>query len=59
MAGRLPGARAAVQRGPVYAARHNPFVYFHSMVDAPDCNAGVVNLDKLEADLKSTACQRG
>src|SRR3954452_19036058 len=28
-----------------YAARHNPFVYFHSIIDGPDCHARDVPLD--------------
>jgi len=36
-----------------YAARHNPFVYFHSIIDSPACNTNVVNLKQLTTDLKS------
>lgn len=36
-----------------YAARHNPFVYFHSIIDRPICAQRVVPLDKLTADLAS------
>jgi phosphatidylinositol-3-phosphatase len=36
-----------------YAARHNPFVYFHSIIDGPDCGRHVVRLDHLPADLQS------
>src|SRR5262249_49119626 len=37
-----------------YAARHDPFVYFHSILDDQSrCDAHVVNLDKLPADLRS------
>src|SRR5262249_28746513 len=37
-----------------YAARHNPFVYFHSILDdRTRCETLVVNLDKLPADLRS------
>ena len=36
-----------------YATRHNPFVYFHSIIDSPSCQQNVVGLDKLEADLAS------
>lgn len=43
----------AVPKGDQYAARHNPFVYFHSIIDSPDCAANVVSLDKLDADLAS------
>ena len=38
-----------------YAARHNPFVYFHSIVDTPACAANDVRLDRLPADLASVA----
>jgi phosphatidylinositol-3-phosphatase len=41
-----------------YAARHNPFVYFHSILDSPACDANVVPLTRLPADLskaRSTA----
>jgi hypothetical protein len=35
-----------------YATRHNPFVYFHSIIDdRAYCNAHVVNLDRLPHDL--------
>ena len=41
--------------GDQYAARHNPFVYFHSIIDDPaNCNANVVPLDRLPGDLGST-----
>jgi hypothetical protein len=36
-----------------YAARHNPFVYFHSIIDSPDCHERDVPLDRLQADLQS------
>jgi phosphatidylinositol-3-phosphatase len=42
------GATAADQ----YATRHNPFVYFHSVIDdQAGCDARVVNLDALPGDL--------
>lgn len=34
-----------------YAARHNPFVYFHAIVDSPACKTNVVPLTDLSADL--------
>jgi hypothetical protein len=34
-----------------YAARHNPFVYFHSIIDRPICETNVVDLNALPADL--------
>jgi hypothetical protein len=44
---------AAVPKGDQYAVRHNPFVYFHSLIDGPACAANVVPLDRLPADLRS------
>jgi hypothetical protein len=45
-----------IPRGDGYAARHNPFVYFHSIIDhQKDCDANVVNLDHLVQDLNSLA----
>jgi hypothetical protein len=38
-----------------YAARHNPFVYFHSIIDFPTCQANDVNLDQLLPDLASAS----
>jgi hypothetical protein len=39
------------KKGQQYAARHNPFVYFHSIIDHPSCNQNDVPLDRLPADL--------
>lgn len=39
-----------------YATRHDPFVYFHYVIDnAGECNRDVVNLDRLPGDLESVA----
>ena len=38
----------------LYAARHNPFVWFHSIIDGAECN-NVVSLVPLETDLQSVA----
>jgi phosphatidylinositol-3-phosphatase len=39
-----------------YAAKHNPFVYFHSIIDdQARCDAHVVNLDALPKDLRRKA----
>lgn len=35
-----------------YAARHNPFVYFHSLLDSGLCKQHVVPLRKLKSDLQ-------
>jgi hypothetical protein len=41
-------------KGDGYAARHNPFVYFHSIIDNQKyCNAHVVGLAPLATDLQS------
>jgi phosphatidylinositol-3-phosphatase len=48
-----PDSTQQAKIGDQYAARHNPFVYFHSIVDdAPGCAAHVVNFSALAADLK-------
>ena len=36
---------AAIPAGDAYATRHDPFMYFHSIIDSPSCNANVVNLN--------------
>jgi len=41
------------RNGDEYAARHNPFVYFHSLLDLGDCATNDVPLSKLSADLAS------
>jgi hypothetical protein len=46
---------AAVPQGDQYATRHNPFMYFHSIIDSPDCGQRVVNLTHLQTDLQSVA----
>jgi hypothetical protein len=38
--------------GDQYAARHNPFVYFHSLIDSGQCRKNVVPLTELSKDLK-------
>jgi len=46
---------SAVPNGDQYAVRHNPFVYFHSIIDSPDCATHVVGLGQLAADLATEA----
>ena len=42
--------------GDQYAAKHDPFVYFHAIIDdQPRCDAHVVNLERLPHDLASAA----
>ena len=53
------GTRETTQQaqiGDQYAARHNPFVYFHSIIDdRTRCDGHVVNLSLLGKDLQSIA----
>ncbi|HLJ86060.1 MAG TPA: alkaline phosphatase family protein [Candidatus Angelobacter sp.] len=42
----------AVPLGDQYATRHDPFVYFHSIIDSPTCQSNVVNLNSLAHDLR-------
>jgi hypothetical protein len=39
--------------GDQYATRHNPFMYFHGVIDGPGCARRVVNLAALRDDLRS------
>ena len=41
----------SARNGDQYAARHNPFVYFHSIIDTPSCDKRNVPLDRLPKDL--------
>ncbi|TAM71136.1 MAG: phosphoesterase [Microbacteriaceae bacterium] len=41
--------------GDAYTARHNPFLYFASVVDTPACAKNVVPLPQLTGDLASAA----
>jgi len=44
---------ASLAQGDQYATRHNPFMYFRSIIDSPGCNSKVVRLEQLQADLAS------
>jgi hypothetical protein len=44
-------AAEAFPGGDQYAARHNPFVYFHSLIDTGECAKHVVSFDHLAQDL--------
>ncbi|WP_028229391.1 alkaline phosphatase family protein [Paraburkholderia ferrariae] len=46
---------AAVPLGDQYATRHDPFMYFHSIIDSSDCLTNVVSLNNLQNDLQSVA----
>lgn len=43
------------RNGDQYAARHNPFVYFHSIIDTPSCNEHDVPLTRLPKALSHIA----
>ena len=43
------------RKGDQYAARHNPFVYFHSIIDTPSCAQNDVPLSALPGDLSSAS----
>lgn len=45
----------AARPGDQYAARHDPFVYFHAIIDSPTCQRNVVDLSRLPGDLASLA----
>ena len=36
-----------------YATKHNPFMYFHAIIDSPNCGRDVVPLTQLETSLAS------
>lgn len=38
-----------------YANRHNPFIFFHAIVDTPACSQNVVPLTQLTTDLQQTS----
>jgi len=48
-------ATVAPKPGDMYATRHDPFVYFHSIVDSPACVKNVVDYRRLTTDLASVA----
>jgi hypothetical protein len=50
-----PDNTQGAQRGDQYATRHDPFVYFHAIIDTPSCALHVVNLRALDQDLDSSA----
>jgi phosphatidylinositol-3-phosphatase len=50
---RAQAPSAAVPAGDQYATRHDPFMYFHAVIDSPACATHVVRLEALEHDLAS------
>jgi hypothetical protein len=51
----MPDETESARVGDQYAGRHNPFIYFHSIIDRPSCAANDVPLDRMPADLQSAA----
>ena len=49
--GSLDNTQAA-RVGDQYATRHDPFAYFHSIIDSPICKRNVVDLARLRKDLR-------
>jgi hypothetical protein len=47
-----PDSTQSARKGDQYAARHNPFVYFHSIIDFPTCAKHDIDLKYLQKDLK-------
>jgi phosphatidylinositol-3-phosphatase len=47
--------REGLSAGDQYAVRHNPFMYFHSIIDQPSCGQHVVSLHRLVDDLRSVS----
>jgi hypothetical protein len=46
----------SARKGDQYATRHDPFMYFHSIIDdAATCNANVVDLSRLPDDLQAAS----
>jgi hypothetical protein len=45
---------SSIPAGDAYATRHDPFMYFNSIIGSPSCNSDVVNLNNaLPSDLKA------
>jgi hypothetical protein len=47
-----PDPTQQARPGDQYAVRHDPFVYFHSIIDSPSCRRDVVDLSRLTVDLR-------
>jgi hypothetical protein len=50
-----PDRTLIARKGDQYATRHDPFVYFDSIIGSPRCATEVVGLDQLTTDLGSVA----
>lgn len=52
---RAEAPSTAVPLGDMYATRHDPFMYFHGVIDLPVCRTNVVNLNQLQTDLQAAS----
>jgi phosphatidylinositol-3-phosphatase len=50
-----PDGAVLAGAGPEYDTRHNPFIYFHSLLDLGDCSADDEALTQLPSDLGSAS----
>lgn len=50
-----PDSSPAPLPGDAYVTWRNPFVYFHSLIDSPECAENDVGLERLALDLKTAA----
>ena len=48
-----PDNTVEAEVGDQYATRHDPFVYFHAIIDTPACALHVVNMSALATDLRA------
>ncbi|MEA2426055.1 MAG: phosphatidylinositol-3-phosphatase [Thermoleophilaceae bacterium] len=50
-----PDSTQSARQGDQYAARHNPFVYFHSLIDGPACRDNDIDLSLMANDISQGA----
>jgi hypothetical protein len=50
-----PDDTLRARAGDGYATRHNPFVYYHSLLDLGECDASDGSLTQLEGDLRTAS----
>jgi hypothetical protein len=50
-----PDSTQSARQGDQYAARHNPFVYFHSLIDGPSCRASDVDFSAMPEEIAQAA----
>src|SRR3954470_3066003 len=46
-----PDPTQSARKGDQYAARHNPFVYFHSLIDGPSCNQNDIDFSLMPGQI--------